>query len=260
MTRSKPGRMIQKNPRHAKFFGQFRRQRFDPEGFRGVMASVKDVQAQFLRQRIRPVRPFARDERVHPFRGGDLQLAPRPARHHPDAPASRGAARQKNRRPAQYAGELFRQDAARDAGAGLPAQGPPAFHEEGKDVFKAQRGAKQGVVAQSAMRVQRQMRTVNSQVVFDEQFEQRVARAGPGNRRPPKQSVMHDQQPGLGGRGQLHGGQGGVHRGGDFGHRAGIFHLQPVGRALIIVERVGAQPLLAMGDEGAKRWRAHGRM
>ena len=36
------------------------------------MAAVKNVDAQFLRQRISPMRPFAGDKSVHAFLGGFL--------------------------------------------------------------------------------------------------------------------------------------------------------------------------------------------
>jgi len=71
--------MIQKFPRQPEFLGEVRCQRFHTKSFRCVMATVKDVQSQFFCQRKRPLRPLARDERVHAFISGNFQIAARAA-------------------------------------------------------------------------------------------------------------------------------------------------------------------------------------
>src|ERR1022692_2677243 len=68
--KSKSGRMIKELPRQLEFFGKRGRQRLHAKRFCGVMTAVKNVHAQFLRQRVRPVRAFAGDESVHAFLGG----------------------------------------------------------------------------------------------------------------------------------------------------------------------------------------------
>ena len=70
--------MVEKHPRHAEFRSQMRRQRFHAEGLRRVMAAVKHVNAQFLGQRIIPVRAFAGDERVHAFVAASFKPSPAP--------------------------------------------------------------------------------------------------------------------------------------------------------------------------------------
>jgi len=51
--------MVHKAPRQAELLVQMSRQRLHAEGFRGVMAAVKDVNAKFLGQGVAPVRAFA---------------------------------------------------------------------------------------------------------------------------------------------------------------------------------------------------------
>jgi hypothetical protein len=70
----------------------------------------------------------------------------------------------------------------------------PFSKKTASQIFEAQRRAQLGVVAQARMRVQRQVRTVNGQIILDQQFEHFPAPAGPGNGRTPEQSVMHDHQ------------------------------------------------------------------
>ena len=87
-----------------------RRQRFHTERLCRVMAAVKDVQAEFFRCRISPVRAFARDERVHAFFHGLLQIAARTAGHHADFFANIFTAgkdsRLRSRRARQSSGQL----------------------------------------------------------------------------------------------------------------------------------------------------------
>ena len=80
--------MIQEFPRQLEFPGKMRRQRLHAESFRRVMAAVKDVQSQFFRHRKSPLRPFAGDERVHAFIGGNFQIAARAAGDDADALAN----------------------------------------------------------------------------------------------------------------------------------------------------------------------------
>ena len=41
------------------------------------MTAVKDAEAEYLRQRVRPMRSFAGAARIHAFRRGLLQIAAR---------------------------------------------------------------------------------------------------------------------------------------------------------------------------------------
>src|SRR5439155_4717448 len=69
--------MIDEGPRHLELFREMRRQRLYAERLRGVMTSVEDIHSQLLRQRKRPVRALARDERIHAFARRLFQLAAR---------------------------------------------------------------------------------------------------------------------------------------------------------------------------------------
>ena len=144
MERLQTGRMIQKLPRHFELPGKLRRQRLHPEGFRGVVAGVKNIQAEFLGERIRPVRPFAGDERVHAFRRRELQIAARPAGDHADPPADFPAA-------GNYlwfgTGHAFQPPAefgAGDFGWRLEADGLPVTGEKGLQIFEAESGTQPG--------------------------------------------------------------------------------------------------------------------
>ena len=103
------------------------------------------------------------------------------------------------------------------------------------------------------MRVQRQVRTVNREVILDQQPEQFIAFRRPGMAGTPEQPVMHDQQFGPGRSGQLHGRQTGVHRRGDSLHRAAIFHLQPVDRPFPVTELIRAQQPITKAHDGRQR-------
>ena len=50
----------------------------------------------------------------------------------------------------------------------------PWVRKKGRRLFQAERGAQLRVVAEFGMRIQRQVRTVNRQIVFHEQPEQFV--------------------------------------------------------------------------------------
>ena len=58
------------------------------------MAAVKNIHAQFLRQRISPMRTFAGDEGVHAFAAGEFQVTARAAGDDADFFANVLAARQ----------------------------------------------------------------------------------------------------------------------------------------------------------------------
>ena len=102
------------------------------------------------------------------------------------------------------------------------------------------------------MRVERQVRTVDGQIVFHQQPEQFVSFARPWMRRRPEQSVMHDEQIRFGGDGEFDRGKAGVHGGGDFGDRSPAIHLQSVGRAVVITDGFRAEQLVAMFNNGGE--------
>ena len=116
------------------------------------------------------------------------------------------------------------------------ADGLAVGQEKRFEIFQAERGAKLRVIAEFRMRVERQVRTVNRQIVFDQQPEQFVFFPRPRMRRRPEQSVMDDEQIRLGGDGEFDRGEAGIHGGGDAGDRAAIVHLQSVRRAVVIAD------------------------
>src|SRR5215471_6063082 len=89
-------RVIYKSPRHLELAGKLRRECLHPKRLRRVMPSVKHVDAQFLRRRVSPVRPFARHECVHAYLRRQLELTPRAARDDADATAISRSARQQD--------------------------------------------------------------------------------------------------------------------------------------------------------------------
>jgi len=136
-------------------------QRLDSEGFGRVMAAVKDVYAQFLRQRIGPMRPFAGDEGIHAFRRRLFQAVARAAAHDADPAADGGAGGDEVRRAAGGLPQAFGQVCPREAGLGLKPEVQSVVEVEGAQLSEAQRRAEAGVVAEAGMRVQRQVGTVN---------------------------------------------------------------------------------------------------
>ena len=110
------------------------------------------------------------------------------------------------------------------------------------------------------MRIERQVRTVNRQIIFNQQPEQFVFFARPRMRRRPEQSVMHNHQIRPGGNGELHGGEAGVHRRRDARDSAGVPGLQAVDRAIVISDCVGAEQLVAVLDDGRECNFRHGGM
>ena len=216
------------------------------------MAAVKDIQAQFLRQRVSPMRPFAGDERVHAFLRGLFQLRARAAGHHADAFACRAASGYHERFRTGGALQSPRQLRERNFGLGLEPDVLAVAEEERAQVLQPERGAKPRVVAQLRMRVQRQMRTVNRQIVFQQQPQQFVAPAGPWMGRRPEQPVMRDQQVRPGRDGQFHRRQARVHRGGDARDAAAVLRLQPVHRAVIVADGLRAKNPVQVTDDGGE--------
>ena len=96
------------------------------------------------------------------------------------------AAGQQEGRAAQHCSQLFGQGLSREYGPRLPADVPALVQEKRLQVFESQRRAQSGVVAQTRMRVQRQVRAINSQIILDQQFEHLPAHSGPWNGRTPE--------------------------------------------------------------------------
>lgn len=76
--------MIHKFPRDAKLRLNVRRQSLHAKGLRGVMATVNEIDAQFLRERVAPVRSLTGDEGVDACFGHRAHLGARAAGHDAD--------------------------------------------------------------------------------------------------------------------------------------------------------------------------------
>ena len=223
------------------------------------MAAIKNVQAQFLGERKRPMGPFAGDERVHAFARRLPQLTARSAGHHPDAPANVRSSGQHLRRCLQRPMQLSGQCLAVQTRFRFVTNESALLEKKRLAILQSERQAELRVIAQARMSVERQMRTVNGQIVFEQQRQQLVTSPSPRMTRVPKQSVMHNQQVRLRRDRQLHGRATRVHGGGNAGDRAPVFHLQPVHRAVPIVERRGVQESIAMPHNGGETRCWHGR-
>ena len=127
----------------------------------------------------------------------------------------------------------------------------PLSKKNGLRFFKA--SARQScVVAQARVSVEREMRTINGQIVLEQQRQQFIACASPGMTRVPEQSMMRNQQVGLRSDCQLHRRQVRVHGGGNASDGPLVFHLQTVCCAVPIVELAGAQHAVAISRDVGK--------
>src|SRR2546427_8095466 len=231
-------------------------QRLDPKRFCRVMTAIENVQAQFFGERKCPMGSFTGDERVHAFKRRLFQLAARAACHYPDVPANVRSSGQQLRGRLQCPVQSPSQFLAFQTRFRFVTNEPAFLEEKRPARLQGQRPAKLRVVAQSRVSVQREMRTVNGQIVFEQQCQQLVTRARPRMTRVPEQSVVHNQQVRPRRGSQLHGGAARVHGGGNAADRATVFHLQTVCRAIPIVELGGAQQTIAMSHDvsEASRW------
>ena len=250
---------IDKSPRDFELVRQVRRQRLNAEGFCGIVAAIKNIHSQFLGQGERPVRSLAGDEGVHAFARRLFQSTARAAGHHADAPANLRPAGQQPGRHLQRPAQSLRQFRAFQTSPRLATNESAFFEEKRLALLQSQGGAKPRVVAQARMRVERQVRTVNRQIVLQQQPQQFVTFPGPRMARTPKQPVMNQQQVGLGRDGEPDRGQARVHRRGQARDRAAVFHLQPVDRPFPITEFIRAQQPIAMAHQRGQRNVRHGR-
>src|SRR5438552_4789226 len=150
--------MIQKAPRHFEALGEFGGQRLHAESLSGVMATVKNVDAQFLGQSKRPMRPLAGDERVHSFTRRSFQFTARAAGYDAYSPADQRSTRKRDGFASSGAPESPRQLHPWDVGPGLETEKLLLFKKERAQIPQAQRRAKPRIVAQTWMRIQWQVR------------------------------------------------------------------------------------------------------
>ena len=96
------------------------------------------------------------------------------------------------------------------------------------------------------MKIERQVRTVNREIVFDQQPHQFITFPGPWMSGAPKKSVMNDEQICFRCDCQFYCGNTRVHCCGNFCDTAGIFHLQAIHRAVIIRNFARAKNFIAV--------------
>jgi hypothetical protein len=118
-------------------------------------------------------------------------------------------------------------------------------------LFEAERSAELSVVAELRVRVEWKMRAVNRQVVLNKETEQFATLACPRMGGGPEEPVMHQQQIGVRGDGEFHGREAGVHSRGDARDASAVFHLETIGRAVVILDfRDPQQPVAMPHDPG----------
>src|SRR6266571_3585671 len=195
------------------------------------------------------MRPFARDEGVHSFLRRPFQFLARAAAHHADAPAKLRSAGQQLDLAADGPPQPFDQVGAREPRVRLEAKALVFREKERTKPLQTQRGAEEGVVAEPGMRIEREVRTIDREVVVQQTAEQLVVRPRPGMRPAPEQAVMDDQEVGARVDGEADRRQTRVHRGGDPRDRAPVLDLQSVDGALVIVELARAQEAVAVADD-----------
>ena len=88
----------------------------DSKRFGRIVPSIKDIDSRFLRQRKRPMRPFASHKRIQSFARGFGEIGAGAARHHPNPAADLAAARDHQWVPPGCPLETSHQFASRNIG------------------------------------------------------------------------------------------------------------------------------------------------
>jgi len=180
--------------------------------------------------------------RLHPPPFQTVTCAPG---HDADAPANFRAAGNNSRFSLRSRARASRRVPRGKSSCAIETNGLAVGDKKRPQIFKPKRGAELRIVPEPGMRIQRQVRTINRQIVFHEQPEQFVFFARPRMRWRPEQSVMHNHQIRPGGDGEFHGGETGIHRRRNARDRAGVPGLQTVHRAVVIpifsVRRIRSQ-------------------
>ena len=241
--------MIQKNPRHAELSREVRRQRLHAKRLRGVVPAVEDVQAQLFGHRERPMRALTGDESVQARVRRLAKLVAGATRHDANPPAERRAAGGDPHRPAQHPLQLPGQVRAGNTGLRLETDGPALALKARPARLEAERRAELDVVAQPWVRIQRQVRAVNREIVVQQSPQQFTVSTRPRMPRGPEQAVVNEQKVRPGCHREPHRGQARVHRRSEARNRAVVLDLQAVVRPVVIREPRCAEQVVAMtGD------------
>src|SRR5688572_24771713 len=160
------------------------------------MTAIKQIYAEFFRQRISPMRAFSRDKRVDSFVRSPFHLATCAARHHTDPLANRRTTRNDHRLGANRRFKPLLYFLQWKAGPCHQSEMLVLIEKKWLAVLQAENGAQLRVVAELGVHVQREVRTVNRQIASDQKPQHFVGLAGPGMARVPKQPMMHQQKVG----------------------------------------------------------------
>src|SRR5436309_1863565 len=134
--------MVQEGPRYFESSRKVSGERFHAKSFGCIMAAVKNVQPKLLRQRVCPMRPFARHEGINALLCRLLELTARAACDYADALANLAAARNYQWLGAGREPQAVRQICAPDTASTLESNELPMIQEEWMQFFQAQRSAK----------------------------------------------------------------------------------------------------------------------
>ena len=190
--------MIEEGPGDFKPPRQVFGEGFDTEGFGGVVAAVKDVQAEIFGQGECPMRAFAGDERIHALAGGELEAGARTAGDNADAAAGRRATGEEFRRSTEGLSEAVGEFRAGQGGVGLEADELAFLEEKRLEPPESQSRGESCIVPETRMGIERQMGAVNGEIVFSEALEEFPASAGPRMAGAPEKAVVNHQQIGSG--------------------------------------------------------------
>ena len=126
------------------------------------------------------------------------------------------------------------------------------FEEERFELTKAEGFRKLGVVPELRMGIEREMGTVNSEVVIEKPFQKLITFTRPRMRRSPEKAVMNDQKVGTcfdcfgdGCCARIYGGRYPA-------DGAVVLHLQAICRTRPVGELLGFERSIAVFDDGAE--------
>ena len=128
--------------------------------------------------------------------------------------------------------EIFSQQVAFDLHIDLKSD----LEKTAPRLWKAERVAEQGIISVLRMSVQRQVSTVDGDVVRDRQLQLAIERPSKALQASPKQPVMHDEEIRTGGRRHLQYRLASIHRHGNLRDRSGVLQLQAIERIRVVVE------------------------
>src|SRR5437773_1918057 len=185
---------IDKFPRNIKSFRQMRRERFHAENFRGVMPADQKVHAEFFSSYSGPVRSFASNKRVNVFLCDAVDFRTGGASYNADR-ASLFRTEIKNLYQAvQHFPQFTNEFGARHYYAHFQPDPLVFLLQKWLRRFESQRGDELCIVANFRVNVQRQVRTVERNVIFKRELQLATQRFRYRLQSGPEQAVVHDQK------------------------------------------------------------------